>query len=135
MAKRSESGAEKTGGKGEMTEAKRAMTGKMRTMERPAKPKRLWRNTAQIERKKRRTWRQTHSGPNWIPGDWTSDPDTRIEHSVQDVSDDVCENDEDGQDEQNRAREEVVLVQDGLEKVIAQAEVGKDLFKDDRASD
>src|SRR3989449_7333139 len=135
MTKRSESGAVKPRGKGEMTGAKRAMNAKMRTMERPAKPKRLWRNTAQIERKKRRTWRQTHSGPNWIPGDWTSDPDTRIEHSVQDVSDDVCENDEDGQDEEDRAREEVVLVQDCLEKGIAQAEVGKDLFEDDRASD
>ena len=55
MTKRSESGAVKSRGKGEMTGAKRAMNAKMRTMERPAKPKRLWRNTAQIERKKRRT--------------------------------------------------------------------------------
>src|SRR5256885_8976669 len=47
-----------------------------------------------------------------------SDPDTWVEHSVQDVGDDIGDDDQEGNDEEEGAREELVLVEKRLKEVI-----------------
>src|SRR6266480_1161074 len=64
-----------------------------------------------------------------------SDPDTWVEHSVQDVGDDVGDDDQEGNDEEEGAREELVLVQKRLEEVITDSKEREDLLEDDGATD
>src|SRR2546430_17104016 len=65
----------------------------------------------------------------------TSDPNTWIEDSIQDIGDDIPENDEDGDDPKHRPREELVLVHDCLKEVVTKAEIRKNPFQDDRSAD
>src|SRR5438093_586702 len=65
----------------------------------------------------------------------TSETDTRIEHSVQNVGDDVAQDDQHGDQVQDRSREHVVLLEDRLKQVPAHPVVGEDLLEDDRPAD
>src|SRR5213594_2692739 len=65
----------------------------------------------------------------------TSETDTRIEHSVQNVGDDVAQDDQHGDQIQDRSREHVVLLEDRLKQVPAHPVVGEDLLQNDRPAD
>src|SRR5438445_8418578 len=87
---RSDAGASKVFGYGAIHGAKIAMVAKTRTTEKPAMPRRLSRKLAQERlNKKRRCFRITEP-VNRAAGASTSETDTRIEHSVQNVGDDVA---------------------------------------------
>src|SRR5881397_3870126 len=65
----------------------------------------------------------------------TSETDTRIEHSVQNVGDDVAQDDQHGDQIQDRSREHVVLLEDRLKQVPTHPVVGEDLLQNNRPAD
>src|SRR6267143_57991 len=70
---------------------------KMSTIVRPAKPSRLPRNKAYERCRTRLNTFRTRIASSFTEGFGSSDTDTRIENSVQNIGDDVPENDEEGQ--------------------------------------
>src|SRR2546421_643639 len=120
-----------------MAPARIAIKAKIRTMEKPATPKRLCRSVDHEMRASRRRRRviDRYEASNSERGAAGSDSDTWIEHSVEHVRDDVAEDDEDGNQEEDRAREEAILENDGDEQVGTQAVVREDVLEDNRAAD
>jgi len=88
--KRSDAGASNAFGYGAIHGAKIAMVAKTRTTEKPAIPRRLSRKLAQERLNKKRSCFRITEPVNLATGASTSETDTRIEHSVQNVGDDVA---------------------------------------------
>src|SRR3990170_19769 len=132
---RSDSGASNDLGNGEMTGARIAMNAKERTMASPARPSGRPRKTPMDRRIPRQSRGRIVTARTRVEAGGVSEAHTRVEHSVQDVRDDVAENHEHGDDPEDGAREELVLVEDGPEEVVAHPEVGEDPLQDDRAAD
>src|SRR5713226_404001 len=105
---RSDAGASNAFGYGEINGAKIAMTAKTRTTAKPAIPRRLWRKLSQERLNKKRSCFRITEPVSLATGASTSETDTRIEHPVQDVGDDVAQDDQNGDQVQDRYREHVV---------------------------
>jgi len=88
--KRSDAGASNVFGYGEIQGAKIAMTAKTRTTAAPAIPRRLCRMLSQERLTRNRSCFRIPEPVSLATGASTSETDTRIEHPVQDVGDDVA---------------------------------------------
>src|SRR5438552_18326639 len=64
-----------------------------------------------------------------------SETDTWVEHSVQDVGDDIGDDDEKRNDKEEGASEELVLVEKRLEEVVNDSKERENLLEDDGAAD
>ena len=82
-----------------MTDARTAVSAKAITMMNPSSPSRLWRRLDHELRRNRLNPRANLCTVEAAEGARTSDADTRIEHSVQNVRDDVTEDHEDRNEE------------------------------------
>src|SRR2546422_2611370 len=133
--KRSDAGASNVFGYGEIQGAKIAMTAKTRTTAAPAIPRRLCRMLSQERLTRNRSCFRIPEPVSLATGASTSETDTRIEHSVQNVGDDVAQDDQHGDQIQDRSREHVVLLEDRLKQVPAHPVVGEDLLQNDRPPD
>src|SRR2546427_5903340 len=106
-----------------MSGAKMAITANARTTVSPAIPRRVPRMTPKDRRivfVNRVSSRSPASAEPRAP----SETDTRIEYSIQDVGHDVSENHQDGNDPEERSRQELVLSENRSQEVVPEAEIG-----------
>src|ERR1700704_5174501 len=111
------------------------MSAKIRTMTAPESPRRLCRMLSHERLTRDRSCLRITEPTRPAEGASTSDTDTRIEHSIQDVGNDVAEDDHDRNQIEDRAGEHVVLSENRLEQVEGHPVIGEDSLEDDRPSD
>src|SRR2546427_10360757 len=117
-----------------MTGAKIAISANTMTIENPRTPRRLCRRVVHDVRRTRRN-RRIRTGPiDSERGGPGSDSNTWIEHPGQDVRDDGAENDEDGDEEQERPREEAGGGDDRDEEIRGEAGVRENGLEGDCAA-
>lgn len=93
------------------------------TMENPAIPKALPRTTENERFNAFGNRRRNRRLATAVAKGDSSEADTRIEYSVKDVGHDVPKNHEDGDDPKERARQELVLVHNRPQEIVAESEV------------